>query len=309
MIIDEGHRMKNHHCKLTQVLNTHYLAPHRLLLTGTPLQNKLPELWALLNFLLPSIFKSCSTFEQWFNAPFATTGEKVIKIKIQRHDCCNIMLNIFVVFFRLNWTKKKLFWSSDVCTKCYVHSYFADLKKKSSLNFLIKLNILSSAKCLVCRKYFTGKFIILFHFHLLYIVYIVFFYPGTCRVRAFCLLMVPRREIRAKVELRLWWIPLSSYVNFATIPSCSNISKRSLLIIWDLLESQTGNNDNNCIMCSNYSNIDHYWPNFFFSVLICTEFLVNLSCSTESYQNWSRLDTEYCFSVKWHNAWPSSKII
>ncbi|CAF93049.1 unnamed protein product, partial [Tetraodon nigroviridis] len=76
MIVDEGHRMKNHHCKLTQVLNTHYLAPRRLLLTGTPLQNKLPELWALLNFLLPTIFKSCSTFEQWFNAPFAMTGEK-----------------------------------------------------------------------------------------------------------------------------------------------------------------------------------------------------------------------------------------
>uniref|UniRef100_A0A183V7M0 SWI/SNF related, matrix associated, actin dependent regulator of chromatin, subfamily a, member 4 n=1 Tax=Toxocara canis TaxID=6265 RepID=A0A183V7M0_TOXCA len=69
MIIDEGHRMKNHNYKLT--------AQHRLLLTGTPLQNKLPELWALLNFLLPSIFSSCGTFEQWFNAPFATTGEKV----------------------------------------------------------------------------------------------------------------------------------------------------------------------------------------------------------------------------------------
>lgn len=77
MIIDEGHRMKNHHCKLTQVLNTHYIAPYRLLLTGTPLQNKLPELWALLNFLLPKIFDSCNTFEQWFNAPFAATGEKV----------------------------------------------------------------------------------------------------------------------------------------------------------------------------------------------------------------------------------------
>ncbi|CAL1277234.1 unnamed protein product [Larinioides sclopetarius] len=77
MIIDEGHRMKNQHCKLTQILNKHFNAPHRLLLTGTPLQNKLPELWALLNFLLPSIFKCCNTFEQWFNAPFATTGEKV----------------------------------------------------------------------------------------------------------------------------------------------------------------------------------------------------------------------------------------
>ncbi|KAK0416688.1 hypothetical protein QR680_012632 [Steinernema hermaphroditum] len=77
MIIDEGHRMKNHNCKLSLILNKEFQAQHRILLTGTPLQNKLPELWALLNFLLPSIFSSCNTFEQWFNAPFATTGEKV----------------------------------------------------------------------------------------------------------------------------------------------------------------------------------------------------------------------------------------
>ncbi|TKR77560.1 hypothetical protein L596_018508 [Steinernema carpocapsae] len=77
MIIDEGHRMKNHNCKLSLILNKEFNAQHRILLTGTPLQNKLPELWALLNFLLPSIFSSCHTFEQWFNAPFATTGEKV----------------------------------------------------------------------------------------------------------------------------------------------------------------------------------------------------------------------------------------
>lgn len=73
MIIDEGHRMKNHNCKLTLTLNAYFLAQHRLLLTGTPLQNKLPELWALLNFLLPSIFSSCGTFEQWFvlqNRPY-----------------------------------------------------------------------------------------------------------------------------------------------------------------------------------------------------------------------------------------------
>merc|ERR1719167_806354 len=77
MIIDEGHRMKNHNNKLTVTINTFYTTSHRLLLTGTPLQNKLPELWSLLNFLLPSIFKACDTFEQWFNAPFAITGEKV----------------------------------------------------------------------------------------------------------------------------------------------------------------------------------------------------------------------------------------
>merc|ERR1719225_813996 len=77
MIIDEGHRMKNHNNKLTTTINQFYTTSYRLLLTGTPLQNKLPELWSLLNFLLPSIFKACDTFETWFNAPFAITGEKV----------------------------------------------------------------------------------------------------------------------------------------------------------------------------------------------------------------------------------------
>ncbi|KHN78330.1 ATP-dependent helicase brm [Toxocara canis] len=108
MIIDEGHRMKNHNCKLTLVLNGYFTAQHRLLLTGTPLQNKLPELWALLNFLLPSIFSSCGTFEQWFNAPFATTGEKVelnqeeTMLIIRRlHKVCYLVFGRIAVFQRL----------------------------------------------------------------------------------------------------------------------------------------------------------------------------------------------------------------
>ena len=34
---------------------------------GTPLQNSLGELWSLLNFLMPDIFTSMSTFESWFD--------------------------------------------------------------------------------------------------------------------------------------------------------------------------------------------------------------------------------------------------
>merc|ERR1719506_3307606 len=70
IIVDEGHRMKNAQSKFAQTLGTLYTAKRRLLLTGTPLQNSLPELWALLNFLLPSIFSSVDTFEQWFSTPF-----------------------------------------------------------------------------------------------------------------------------------------------------------------------------------------------------------------------------------------------
>ena len=40
---------------------------NRLLLTGTPLQNNLHELWALLKFLLPEVFSSSDDFDEWFN--------------------------------------------------------------------------------------------------------------------------------------------------------------------------------------------------------------------------------------------------
>ncbi len=69
--------MKNAQSKLSTILSQHYLARYRLILTGTPLQNNLPELWALLNFILPKIFNSSKTFDDWFNAPFANTGEKI----------------------------------------------------------------------------------------------------------------------------------------------------------------------------------------------------------------------------------------
>ena len=74
MIVDEGHRMKNAQSKLSSTITQYYHTRYRLILTGTPLQNNLPELWALLNFVLPSIFKSVKSFDEWFNTPFANTG-------------------------------------------------------------------------------------------------------------------------------------------------------------------------------------------------------------------------------------------
>ncbi|XP_060582151.1 lymphocyte-specific helicase-like isoform X2 [Ruditapes philippinarum] len=66
MIIDEGHRMKNRHCRLARELKV-FTTAHRLLLTGTPLQNNLAELWSMLNFLLPEIFDDLGSFEAWFD--------------------------------------------------------------------------------------------------------------------------------------------------------------------------------------------------------------------------------------------------
>ena len=52
LIIDEAHRLKNESSKLATLLRQ-LTSSRRLLLTGTPIQNNLHELWALLNFLYP----------------------------------------------------------------------------------------------------------------------------------------------------------------------------------------------------------------------------------------------------------------
>lgn len=41
----------------------------RLLLTGTPLQNNLMELWSLMHFLMPNVFQSHREFKEWFSNP------------------------------------------------------------------------------------------------------------------------------------------------------------------------------------------------------------------------------------------------
>jgi len=74
VIVDEGHRMKNAQSKFAVTLGTHYNTEYRILLTGTPLMNQLSELWALLNFLLPSVFNSVESFDAWFSKPFAQFG-------------------------------------------------------------------------------------------------------------------------------------------------------------------------------------------------------------------------------------------
>ncbi|KAJ9054207.1 putative ATPase [Entomophthora muscae] len=66
LVVDEGHRLKNFDCKLSQELKK-IGTLNRLLLTGTPLHNNLSELWALLNFILPDIFDDLTSFIDWFD--------------------------------------------------------------------------------------------------------------------------------------------------------------------------------------------------------------------------------------------------
>lgn len=109
MIIDEGHRMKNAQSKLSHTLTRYYKTRHRLILTGTPLQNNLPELWALLNFVLPKIFNSSKTFDEWFNTPFSNTGGQE-KIELTEEEALLVIRRLHKVLrpFLLRRLKKEV---------------------------------------------------------------------------------------------------------------------------------------------------------------------------------------------------------
>lgn len=107
MIIDEGHRMKNAQSKLSLTLNNFYHSDYRLILTGTPLQNNLPELWALLNFALPKIFNSVKSFDEWFNTPFSSAGGQE-KIELSEEEMLLVIRRLHKVLrpFLLRRLKK-----------------------------------------------------------------------------------------------------------------------------------------------------------------------------------------------------------
>jgi len=76
LVVDEGHRLKNKDSKLFVVLTKEYESRRKLILTGTPLQNNISELWNLLNFLLPTVFDTDADFKTWFSKPFSVSPDE-----------------------------------------------------------------------------------------------------------------------------------------------------------------------------------------------------------------------------------------
>lgn len=102
LIVDEGHRIKNLNCRLVRELKM-LPTDNKLLLTGTPLQNNLAELWSLLNFLLPEVFDDLKSFESWFDID--TLGEADSMVVAEREQNILSMLHQILTPFLLRRLK------------------------------------------------------------------------------------------------------------------------------------------------------------------------------------------------------------
>ncbi|KAI0785971.1 SNF2 family N-terminal domain-containing protein [Abortiporus biennis] len=74
MILDEAQNIKNSSSARWKTL-LGFQCRNRLLLTGTPIQNSMQELWALLHFIMPSLFDSHDEFNEWFSKDIENAAE------------------------------------------------------------------------------------------------------------------------------------------------------------------------------------------------------------------------------------------
>ncbi|GFV35331.1 hypothetical protein TNCV_3203631 [Trichonephila clavipes] len=138
LVIDEAHRIKNFECKLIESLKC-YNAVHRLLLTGTPLQNNLSELWALLNFILPEIFDDLKIFQSWFDINHLTQigVTQGIIAQEQEKQIISIMHQILTPFL-LRRTKSDVELGLPPKKIVVVNAPLTELQKKYYLGVLDK---------------------------------------------------------------------------------------------------------------------------------------------------------------------------
>ncbi len=149
VVMDEAHRIKNENAQQTQAC-MRIRTQHVLLLTGTPLQNNLHELWVLLKFMFPTIFPRPDTFDEAYN-PVTQEYDKELL-----HKTHTLLMPFFLrrVKCASSLSHTHIFW----CSPSTMHNHAADLNldlpDKKEVNVYLPLSKLQT-ECY--RSILTGE--------------------------------------------------------------------------------------------------------------------------------------------------------
>lgn len=96
MILDEAQAIKSSSSsRWKSLLNFH--CRNRLLLTGTPIQNNMQELWALLHFIMPTLFDSHDEFSEWFSKDIESHAQSNTKLNEDQLKRLHMILKPFML--------------------------------------------------------------------------------------------------------------------------------------------------------------------------------------------------------------------
>nr|CAD2205943.1 unnamed protein product [Meloidogyne enterolobii] len=108
VILDEGHKIRNPEAKITLTLKE-LRTPHRLILSGSPLQNNLRELWSLFDFIYPGLLGSLKEFIEKFSIPITQGGyANATSIQVRTAYKCACILRDAISPYLLRRMKKDI---------------------------------------------------------------------------------------------------------------------------------------------------------------------------------------------------------
>eukprot|EP00094_Tigriopus_californicus_P007060 TCALIF_06798-PA protein Name:"Similar to Ino80 Putative DNA helicase Ino80 (Drosophila melanogaster)" AED:0.17 eAED:0.18 QI:0/0/0/0.75/1/0.87/8/0/1427 len=96
LVLDEAQAIKSSSSQRWKLL-LEFKCRNRLLLSGTPIQNSMAELWALLHFVMPTLFDSHDEFNDWFSKDIESSAENKSQVDEKQISRLHMILKPFML--------------------------------------------------------------------------------------------------------------------------------------------------------------------------------------------------------------------
>lgn len=141
MILDEAQAIKSAQSSRWKAL-LGFHCRNRLLLTGTPIQNSMQELWALLHFIMPSLFDSHDEFSEWFSKDIESHAQSHTKLNEEQLQRLHMILKPFMLRRVKKHVQKELGDKIEEDIYCDLthrqRAYYGNLRSRISIMDLIE---------------------------------------------------------------------------------------------------------------------------------------------------------------------------
>uniref|UniRef100_M3ZX29 Chromatin-remodeling ATPase INO80 n=1 Tax=Xiphophorus maculatus TaxID=8083 RepID=M3ZX29_XIPMA len=141
MVLDEAQALKSSSSVRWKIL-LQFQCRNRLLLTGTPIQNTMAELWALLHFIMPTLFDSHEEFNEWFSKDIESHAENKSAIDENQLSRLHMILKPFMLRRIKKDVENELSDKIEILTYCQLTSrqrlLYQALRNKISIEDLLQ---------------------------------------------------------------------------------------------------------------------------------------------------------------------------